>query len=459
MKNIHINEYLPISKHLALIILVISAYTFPVNHPCFAEVTSHLLEGIKLYHSGNYDEALNEFKAEIEFNKHCPLLYYYAAHIRLAKEQYPRARQNLEAALRDSSDFHDAHGLLAFTLSKMGENEKALTEWNSFVRAVGSIEKNTPLAVKSIMLPEEYHKILNQEARIKEIERLETERRERDRLQVEKELETKRTTASGDNIKTDPITVSDQRISNTLTPDDQITEIETPLEDLEKRIKSNIRTGIYGIMGTTAILGISVFTAIYWIRKRRIVKEEKNFSEEVERLLSDREFELDEEKALQEFETKKRELVQELQSIDETLTPQKNPLAEHQIDETKQTLQEKNITYSMRKSPITEEIKALVSRLHREGHSAGEIAHTADLTKTEVDLILAVRERQLDNLIDEIKRDEEDSMDRNQLIHAIHDLSAEGANTREIAKKLNISLSEVELVTSIIEIQKKNFNS
>ena len=441
------------SERLALIILAISAYAFSQNHLCFAEVTSHLLEGIKLYQSGNYDEALNEFKAEIEFNKHCPLVYYYAAHIRLTKEQYPRAKQNLEAALRDSSDFHDAHGLLAFTLMKMGENKKAFTEWNSFIQGVGSIEENTPLTVESIMLPEEYHNFLKREARIKELEKLETERRERDRLKTEKELETEKTAASGENIEAGSIITSNQLIIDTFSQDDQIIEIETPLEDLEKRIKSSIRTGIYGIMSATAILGISVFTAVYWIRKRRIAKEEKNFSEEVERLLSDREFELDEEKALQEFETKRLELVQELQSIDETLAPNKNPMAENQIEKTKQTLRKKNIHNNIRISPITEEIKALVSRLHREGHSPEEIAHTADLTKTEVDLILAVRESQLDNLIDEIKCDEEDSMGRNQLIHAIHDLSAEGANTREIAKRLNISLSEVELASSIIEIQ------
>lgn len=457
MKNIRRNKYLKIPEHLVLIILAISAYSFSLNYPCFAEVTSHLANGIKLYHSGNYDEALTEFKAEIEFNKHCPLVYYYAAHIRLAKEQYPRAKQNLEAALRDSMDFHDAHGLLAFTFLQMGESTNALAEWESFVRAIGSIDENTPLTIESIMLPEEFHKILKREARIKELERLETERRERERLRAEKKFEADKTAASGGNIETDSVTASDQRISAILPADNQITEIETPLVDLEERIKSSIRIGIYGIIGVTAILGISVFTAVYWIRKKRVVKEEKNFSEEIERLLGDRKFELDEENALQEFEAKSRKLAQESQSIDETTIPNKNLVVEHPIEETKQTIGEKNIPDSMRKSPITEEIKALVSRLYREGHSAEEIAHTADLTKTEVDLILAVREHHLDNLIDEITREEEDLMNGNQLTHAIHDLCAEGVNTHEIAKKLNISLSEVELASSILEMQKKNY--
>ncbi len=113
----------------------------------------------------------------------------------------------------------------------------------------------------------------------------------------------------------------------------------------------------------------------------------------------------------------------------------------------------------MKKSPITEEVKALVSRLHREGHSAENIAQTADLTKTEVHLILAVREHQMDNLIDEINREGDDLIDRDQLLHAINDLSMEGANNREIAKTLNISISEVSLATSINEMRKKNSNN
>ena len=440
------NRYFQITLLLTVIIFAIWALAFSFVHSCLAEEKSHLVLGISFFNSGRFDEALNEFRDEIENNRHCPLAYYYAAKIRIAKEQYLRAKQNIEAALRDSSDFHDAHGLLAFTFLKMGEHSEALAEWDKFVKAIGFIEEETPPTIESIMSPEKYYNMLQLEAERKEHEKLKTG----EKLDTEKYPETNKISVI------ESLTVAEQLPSNIPDEDDTIAAIETPIEDLEKRIKSSIRAGIYGIIAVTFILLIGVLATVYWMRKRKAAKEEINFSEEVERLLNDREFELDEEKAIQELEAKRRELIQEEQPLKDISNQVKNPVIEHPDKETIQYPQEKHTPVSMRKSPITEEIKALVSRLHREGHSAEKIAHTADLSKTEVDLILAVREHHMDNLIDEINREEEDSMDRDQLIHAIHDLSAEGANPREIAKKLNISISEVVLASSILEMQKKN---
>ncbi len=446
MTTINKNRNFIVSARLTLFIIAISAIFSLSNYPCFAEETNNLAEGIKLFQSGNYDEALNEFKTEIELNEYCPLVYYYAALIRIAKEQYPRAMQNLMAALRDSSDFHDAHGLLALTYLKMGENAKALAEWDSFIKSVGAIEENIPLSIEDIMLPAEYHNILQREARIKELERFENERRELERVQEEK-----KTAISNENLKPDSIAVTEQQIPETIALNDQTTEIEAPVVDLEKRIKSSIRIGIFGIIIAIATIGIGIIGYVLLIRKRRVVKEEKKFSEEVEKILSKREFEIDEEKTLLEYEIKRRNLVQEIQSVDTQFIPQKNSTDELPIEEPKQSLQNKNFADSFGKPKITEEIKALVSRLYREGRSAEEIAHTSDLTKTEVDLILAVRGHHLDKLIDEINVEKEDFMDGNSLMTAIHDLSAEGFNNREIAKKLNISLSEVEFAASVME--------
>ena len=97
--------------------------------------------------------------------------------------------------------------------------------------------------------------------------------------------------------------------------------------------------------------------------------------------------------------------------------------------------------------------------MYREGHTTEDVARTADLTKTEVNLILAVREHHTNSLIEEINREEEDLPDREQLIHVIHDLSTEGVNTRDIAKKLNISTGEVNLVSMIIDMRKKNLKN
>ena len=74
-------------------------------------------------------------------------------------------------------------------------------------------------------------------------------------------------------------------------------------------------------------------------------------------------------------------------------------------------------------------------------------------------MILAVREHHMSSLIEEINSGEEDLPDRDQLIHAIHNLSTEGVNTRDIAKKLNISTSEVNLASTIIDIRKKNMKN
>jgi len=459
-------RYLQITMFLTIIILAFWALAFSFVYPCFAEEKNHLSEGITLYKNGLYDEALNEFRNEIEINRHCPLAYYYASQIRIARQQYTRAKQNLEAALRDSTDFHDAHGLLAVTFLKMGKHSEALAEWVNFVKAVGSVGEKTPLTIESIMSPEKYYNMLQIEAEKKEREkilakkieneRLEAERIESEKLKTRESFNTEKLPETNEISVIESLTAAEQLPSNIPDEDDTIAEIETPLEDLEKRIRSSIHAGIYGIMVVTSILLISVLAAVYWMRKRKVAREEINFSEEVERLLNDRDFELDEEKAIQTFEAKRRELIQEEQPLKEISNQVNNPVIEHPDEETIQYPQEKHTPVSMKKSPITDEIKALVSRLYREGHSAEKIAHTADLSKTEVDLILAVREHHLDNLIDEINREEEDSIERDQLIHAIHDLSAEGVNAREIAKKLNISISEVVLASSIIEMQKKN---
>ena len=82
-----------------------------------------LAKGIELYSEGNFDGALTEFNAAVNTNKRCPLAYYYAARIRFGKKQFSRARTNLLAAIRDSSDFADATGFLAFTLREMGQEK------------------------------------------------------------------------------------------------------------------------------------------------------------------------------------------------------------------------------------------------------------------------------------------------------------------------------------------------
>ena len=472
MKNLYSNKYYKISKYSFILTFIIAVCTFFLHHDCFALDENHLAEGIKLYRNGDYDEALSEFRSEVGSNRRCPLAYYYAAKIRIAKKQFPRARQNLEAAIMDSSGFHDASGLLAYTLLKMGIQTEAVNMWKEFVLAVGTIEGKTPLTANSIIFPEEYHKKLRLEKERKERVRLEEERKERVRLEEERKervrLEEekqridnlknadKALALSDENAETEPITISEQPTAGD-NADDSMPEADTPIGDLEKRIRSTIRTGIYIIIITAIFIVLCVLFIIFQIRKRKAKKEELTFAGEVERFLINEENELDEEKAIEEFEAKKVEILQELQPPDKLTAPVVQPvIKEPSIEEITQPPEDLTIPVNTIKSPITEEVKALVSRLYREGHTAEDIARTADLTQSEVNLILVVREHHTNSLIEELNREEEDMLDRDQLIHVIHDLSTEGVNNRDIAKRLNISTSEVNLASTIIDMRKRN---
>ena len=463
MISIYSNKYLTITDYIIVIIFIV-LFPFSLNNYCHAQEKTHLAEGIKLYRSGNIDDALNELRAEIDINPKCPLAYYYGAKIRIEKEQYSRAKQNIEAALRDSSDFHDAYGLLAFILMNMGQQTEALAVWKGFVETISSIEKTSPLTATSIITPEEYHKQQQIEKERKERDRLEAEKKELERREIEEsELKKIQNEKNIDSEEKDDLEMSDEgnkTKSSTNGPllseneiEDVIEEIETPMEELEKRIRSSIRTGIYGITFSIIMFAIGIFVTFYLIRKHREKKEELIFSHEVERLLIENEVDIDEEMAIKEFEDRKHQLSLEEQKPVELSTSVANHVIDNSTENTEQSPLEIYNLDNKIKSPITEEIKTFVSRLYREGHSTDEIARTADLTKSEVNLILAVREHHTQNLIEKINREEKELLDRNQLIHAIH---AEGLNTRDIAKKLNISTSEVNLASTIINIRKKN---
>ena len=210
-------------------------------------------------------------------------------------------------------------------------------------------------------------------------------------------------------------------------------------------------------------------------------------------MVDDRDFELGEEQAIKEFEAKKRELARELRGLsglaarDEELSRPASEERGRVIYEEPEEVEEEYADYAPQyreseeeveelwndplkpawsqnsrrgesrypvshsgKPPITEEIKALVSRLYREGHTPDDIARTSDLTKSEVNLILAVREHHMEGLIRDIAAEEDARPDRDSLVQAISDLLDEGADTREIARRLNISTSEVRLASMMI---------
>ena len=117
---------------------------------------------------------------------------------------------------------------------------------------------------------------------------------------------------------------------------------------------------------------------------------------------------------------------------------------------------EKNPAYKDRSETITEEVKVHVASMYHKGRSISEIARAFDLTKTEVELIAATRKRKMDQIINETTSESENYTDTDYFYQAITELKSNGCSYREIAQKLQISTSEVQMAFKIMEMLKKN---
>jgi len=299
--------------------IIIAIFMHFIAVPGVSAQTNHLADGISFYNSEKYDEALNEFRAEIEINEHCPLAYYYAAKIRIDRAQFSRAIQNLEAALRDSLGFHDANGLLAFTLNKSGFAPEALVAWDTFTRAVGIIDGNTKLSPESIIPPEDYHALLkldserkqreklisekNEQARIegerKKQEEITAEKNERDRLETARLENARRTedSANADSLAALAKAANEPPSPSNISPEDTAGfaeengmdgNIDLPIEDLSTQINAAIRRVIFVLAMVLLVSALFFFAAVRYTRKRKSNAEETVFSEEVERIINDR---------------------------------------------------------------------------------------------------------------------------------------------------------------------------
>jgi len=422
--------------------------------------SNHLTTGIELFHQGKFDEALNEFNVIVKENPHTPLAYYYAAQIRLINKQFSRAGKNIEAALSDSSDFVDAVGLRAYMHKQMGEKDKALSDWLSFISAVGlaSDEKHT---IESIMLPEDHHKKL---AHIQNEQlKAEAQRKKEEKIAtITESSDTSRVNSSSDTLSS-PISQKGQSSDRNTDTTGGEAGIGTETEDLNQ-LKNEF---INGIITSFAFLVLSFIILVFgtigvalWIRRRRKAPEDQTFAAEVDRLLRDREesdevFELEEERALREYHEKSHEIeeLNETEPSPVTSFPFEPPTAEPQKPA---LVNDNNSEYyhteqTNERQPITEEIKALVTRMYREGHKIEDICRAADLTQTEVELIVAVRVRNMEDLIEEVSIENDTFNDTDQLFHAIRELNAEGDSPLTIAKKLGISTSEVNCILAIIQ--------
>ena len=445
--------------------------------PMSARGGPHLAEGIRLYNDGLLNEALTELRAELELDPHAPAAYYYAAKIRIEKGQLSRALDNVDAALRDSSGYTDALALRAHILLKNGRDEEALAVWKRFVALAGAMEEEMVVTAGSIVAPEEYRRKLARDRERRESERLEAERLQRE---IEEREQSQRRAAT-EAVPPDPGTPEQTAPESEPKPepvdpvalaDDSEPEVTAvqPLDDLENRVRSQIRRGMYGLLAFFLAAGAIAAGAWYMMRRRKRRAEELDFSEEVGRILLDTDVaDLDEKSALSEFEAKKLELLGAINPETEpAVPPESTPydLAPPESEQLPEAVTAESSVEAIRDSfaasnagggpqPITEEVKTLVSRLYREGGTPEDIARTADLTVTEVKLILAVREHHTSVLVEDITGESHNEPDRDRLIHAVHDLSAEGLSTREIARTLSISTSEVQLASMVITMRKK----
>jgi len=413
---------------------------------------SPLMRGIALFHEGRYDEALTELNAEVGRDEHCPLAYYYAARIRLQKNQYDRARRNLLSALRDSTDFTDAVGFLAFTLKEQGQEQEATAQWQRFLSLTGATEEEREEIAGPVMQPELYRGRLDSLRREHELAE-----RERERLDTQAILEEQAPEDSSSAIEP-----AERSLQPPVAESAEETD-ESLLDILDQQLRTDIRKGIYGIVIAAALLTAGIAYVIYWQRKRSLRRGEVTFAEEIGQFLQQRDnreevLDIEDEYSIHEYHEKRKILNIEnkpsrVTTIDRDTTADKSPeqtLSEIHKEPAQSASYQPFYENTSGRQPITEEIKALVTRMHREDHSIEEICRAADLTKTEVELIIAVRAKHMEQLIEEVSEEDEDFMDADHLYLAIRELKAEGETPRMIAKKLGISTSEINFALAVM---------
>ncbi len=433
-----------------------------------------LSRGLALFGQKRFDDALVEFNEAVADGKRCPLAYFHAALIRLEKEQYSRALANLETALRDSAGFDEAVGYRAFTLRKLGRETEALAEWKRFVAAAGNTG-GAPPAVAAIDRPDRYRETLEQEkerqrqeaVRREAAERAEAMRRQASAAASADSARLAEASAAPDTVASAEPSRADSRIV-TVTVGDTGEDTET----IARRVRNDIRRGIYGIIVTFVILVAGSSAVVVWLRRRSMRNTALSFGGEVDTFLRDSgvgedEEEAEEQPALDEaasirvFEEKRR-IIQgaaEPERIRPEYRPAPRPEGERAIPASPEPVTEPSppvgrelfLESSGNRQPITEEIKSLVTRMHREGRGIEEICRVSDLTKTEVELIIAVRARHMEQLIEEAADTVGSDYDTDQLYVAIRELRSDGDSPREIAKKLGVSTSEVQFALAVLE--------
>jgi len=459
------------------------------KEPSRDSAVSHLARGIELFRAGGYDEALAELNAQVSVDERCPQAYFFAARIRLEKGQHERALSNLEAALRDSVDYSDAIGYLAYTLKKLGRESEAASAWRRFVTATGEPDAAS-VDTPADMNPLTWRERLAEYKRQREEEESDQRRRDAEKRELERREENRRETGAVARLNesetaADSAAAGEEPLTGSLAdrPGGDTGGEDVGIGDIDRRIRTDIRRGFYGVLAAVVILSLgSAGVYVIW-RRKTAGRAELTFAREVENLLHEREehedeLDLWEDRTVREYRERRRVIEGESDAgtfssepLPET-GPEPPPLPGEQFPERAQeprpvseeradrsdspfdrepppAWQPGFVEHNESRRLITEEVKALVTRMHKEGNSIEEICRASDLTKTEVELIIAVRARHMEQLIEEVQGDREDLDDIDHLYVAINELRAEGNTEREIARKLGVSTSEIAFVLAV----------
>jgi len=92
--------------------------------------------------------------------------------------------------------------------------------------------------------------------------------------------------------------------------------------------------------------------------------------------------------------------------------------------------------------------------MHREGRSIEDICRASELTRTEVELIIAVRAKHVEHIIENAVDDaaEDDlTMDTDHLYTAIGELTTDGHSPKEVARRLGLSTSEINFAIAVMK--------
>jgi hypothetical protein len=272
------------------------------------------------------------------------------------------------------------------------------------------------------------------------------------------------------------------------------------LEDLSNRVHRGIRRGLYSIITVLMLLFGGIAGIALFIRHRRRQREfSLGFAEEIDNALKER---LEEEEVAIELtgvsaEKTFSEQSLRIQSYDDEIGNSSQGIIEPHLEESleprppyvppppserefsepvtavsfndtvMENMEGEEAVWELpreryespppplpsisERPPITEEVKSLVTRMSREGRSVNDICRAADLTRTEVELILAVRSRHTENLVLNYARDREADADAESLYKAVRELAADGESEIGIARKLGISRSEAAMAIKVMQ--------